>query len=200
MNDVAPEACVFSYGGLERAVLVVDLGRENERNVECPIARWKPEGIFGGVSEDVGSSLAKVCVLSSLSKSEIAIISEGSGTYEVHCVIMIPQQTSGLEVGVVVVLVLARECHILSPAIEGSSGRRAVKVDRVLDSGIVHEPDDGLGALWDNEGRAGRYSVVPYQLSRELVLVYLLLERLDLNLVVPDVIASDWIGDDPSFC
>lgn len=77
--------------------------------------------IFFCIRQDVEARLTEICVLSSV----------------VNSMIVIPQCTGILSIGVVVVLVLARLCGIICPAIKWSPAVRAVQVDTVRQTTCV---------------------------------------------------------------
>ena len=60
-------------------------------------------------------------------------------------------------------------------------------MDRVLSVGIVHKSYDGLGSFRNDDGRPGRFSIVPHKPCRLELGVDLLRERLDLEFLIVDV-------------
>lgn len=72
-----------------------------------------------------------------------------------------------------------------------------MQVNRVLNRGVVDEAYDALSAPWDDDGRTRRYPIVAHKLGRAEVWVHRLSEGLNLHLVVPNVLTSDRVGDDP---
>ena len=75
------------------------------------------------------------------------------------------QRASILAVGVKIVLVLARICRILGPAIEGCATVAAVQVHRVRLRSMVDEPNDCLSSLGHVKGRTRSNTIVADQLS-----------------------------------
>lgn len=112
-----------------------------------------------------------------------------------HCMIMVPQQSRRLLVGIVVIFVLPWVGDIFRPTIERGTRVRSVKMNRVLGSGVVDESDDRLRSARNNQCRSRRDAVVAHQSCRAQVGINRLTERLDLKLVVPDLLVRDWVDD-----
>jgi hypothetical protein len=109
--------------------------------------------------------------------------------------VMIPKESGGLEIGIVVILVTSNWGNIFSPAIKWSSRRRAMQVHRVLAISVIHEADNRLSAFWYDNRRAGGDAVIAHQSSRLQASINLLGERLNFNLVVPYFFVSDRVYD-----
>lgn len=120
-------------------------------------------------------------------------------TYLVNSMVVIPQTAGILQVWVVVVLVFADFCDILSPAIKRRARVRTMEVDRVWVLGIVDEPHDGLSTSGNDERRSRRHAVVANKLCWFQVGVYLFGERFDLNLVIQDVISRYGVRKGPGW-
>jgi hypothetical protein len=67
MDNVAPQTILFVEARIEGAVAVLVFGRLDKGNVELSVARWQTQGVLCRVSHQIRASLAKVCVLRSLS-------------------------------------------------------------------------------------------------------------------------------------
>lgn len=68
-------------------------------------------------------------------------------------------------------------------------------MDRVLVLGVVDEADNGLCSFWYHEGWSRGHAIIPNQGCWPKVWVDGLCKGLELNLVVPDIVARDWILD-----
>lgn len=99
---------------------------------------------------------------------------------------MIPQSSTTLRVGVVVVLVLTWGSGVLRPSIKWRSTIRSVEMDRTLANAFVDEPHDCFPSFLHHEGRAGRDAIIANECCSLFTGVNLLRERLDLDLVVID--------------
>jgi len=132
----------------------------------------------------------------------------------VNSMVVVPQHTAGLGVGVVIVLELSRLCDIFGPAIPGGALRcvsvdsrpgehgkthrvRAVQMHRVGHGRVVDEPHHGLAASLDQECRAGRDAIVSHKVGGGLVGIHLLLKVVDVDLVVVNGLICDRVGDGP---
>lgn len=197
---------------------------QGQDDIVFTVATRKSKVIFGFIVDDVGSDLAIVCVYRSL--DEDSLVSETRGvvvvvTYNPDGVIMIPNCAGILEIGIKVVLVLAGLGQVVCPSVErrtleslahvgyrGWASMRgvgllepyrvtAVQMDGARETAVVCEPDHTLGPLLFPEHRARNHSVVTDEGGRREVGVNLLGEFLDLDLVVPDLVASYGIVDGP---
>lgn len=111
--------------------------------------------------------------------------------------VMVPQETSGLAIGVVIVLVFSWESQVLCPAVEWSTGWRSVKMNRVLTISVVQESHHTFSATGHDDSRTWRATVVANEAGRLKVWKDLLSEWLDFKLIVPDLLASDWVNNFP---
>lgn len=113
--------------------------------------------------------------------------------------VVVPQTTRTLHIGVVIVLEFAGVGDILGPAVKGRAGVRTVEVDRVGILSMVDEPHDALRASGHDERRPGRHAVVADKLCWAQVGVDVFTERFDFNLVVKNVLSRYRIGEGPSY-
>lgn len=105
VNDITVQTgrLAISLGVPETAIGIVTFRSKSKRQIVFAGRKIKP--IFLGIRQDVEASLSVVSVLCSV----------------VDSVVMVPQSTSVLSVGVVVVFVLSWFCSIVGPAIKWGS-------------------------------------------------------------------------------
>lgn len=116
--------------------------------------------------------------------------------------IVVPKCTGILLVRVVVVLVLTRLGYIFRPAIKRGARVGTVEVNRICKFGIVDEANDGLSVFRHDKGRPGRDTIVSNKLgSLWQIWVNLMFKRLDLNLIILNLLPSDRTCNIPEiFC
>lgn len=110
--------------------------------------------------------------------------------------VVVPQQSGILLVGVVIILVLARGCHVFCPAVEWRPRIRSMQMDRVRQCRIVDKSDHRLCSTRNHKRRAWRDSIVADQICNTQIWVDRLGEWLDLHFVVLDVLSRHRIGKD----
>lgn len=103
---------------------------------------------------------------------------------------MVPQETSRLAVGVVIIFILTGEGQVLRPTVERGTRRRSVKMDGAFTIAMINKSDDRLNATGYDDGRARRGSVVADETSRFLARIDLLSEGLDIHLIHPDFLVG----------
>lgn len=112
MYDVAENAgsLAVCFWIPEAAIRIVAFGGKSKGQIE--LVRWKAKSVFLSIRQDVEASLPKVSILGSV----------------IDSMIVVPEGTSILSIGVVVVFILSRIGGIVRPSIERGSTVRAVKV------------------------------------------------------------------------
>ena len=111
-------------------------------------------------------------------------------------VVVVPEQSCVLLVGVVVILEFSGGRHILCPAIEGRPGVGSVQMDRVRGRGIVDKSHHGLRSARNDECRAWGYSVISDQICDTQIRIDRLSEWLDIHFIVLDIPPRDGVGED----
>ncbi|KAL2284812.1 hypothetical protein FJTKL_08641 [Diaporthe vaccinii] len=183
MDDIAPEAVGLTLSGEQCSVSIVLLGRQDKGDVVCAVSRREIQCVLGRISDDVGPSLAEISIF-------------GRCTHIVNCVVVVPEQSGILLVGVVIILVFAGGRHIFCPTVERRPGIRSMQMDRVRDCRVVDESDHRLCSTRNHERRAWRHSIVSDQIRNTQVWVDRLGEWLDVHFVVLDFISRHRIGKD----
>lgn len=112
-------------------------------------------------------------------------------TYEMHGVVVVPEQASRLLIGVVVVLVFARLGDVFCPAVKGSTRVGPMEMDGVLGVGVVDKTDNRLSSPRNDESWSWRHAIVANERSRAKIGVDRLAEGLDLQFIIPNLFASD---------
>lgn len=74
VDHVAPGTLTLICSRLKSAVLVVELGREDQGNIIFAVARRQTESVFSFIGDNVGSSLTKVGIFSRLCGVRTCII------------------------------------------------------------------------------------------------------------------------------
>ena len=116
----------------------------------------------------------------------------------VDSMVVVPQGSGILAVGVVVVLILPRLSSVLCPSIERSSAVRPVQVNRIRPISVVDESYNSFASLRHFEGRAWGDTVVSDESGFPKIRVDLLEERLDFDLIVVDRKSSRRTRECPS--
>lgn len=125
MDYVPVERGGFGCRGEEGAVGVVLFGGEDEGDVINAVAGGEVESVFGRVVKDVGACLAVVGVFCGLWRMLVWDLGMVRGTesraYVVNGMVVIPECSCGLAVGVVVIFVPAGRSDIFCPSVKGGS-------------------------------------------------------------------------------
>jgi hypothetical protein len=108
--------------------------------------------------------------------------------------VVVPECARLLEVGKVVILILARVDEILGPAVPWGTRGRAVKMDSTLSGGLVHETHHGLDAAWHDEGRSRSNAIVADKRGGATSGIHNLAEGFDLDLIVSDLLSRVGVG------
>jgi hypothetical protein len=190
MDNIAEEvgSLAVRFRAPQRAVRVVTLRGQSEWNIVVSL-RQASDSLLLVIMKDVESSLTHIGVLSGV----------------VDSVVVIPERTCVLTVGIVVILVGVGLGGVLGPAVKrrprckkslgfeypNKVGKhqltiRAMKMDRVCTIGVVDEAYDRLCSLAHHEGRTRCHAIITNQSGGTKVRVHLLGERLDVNLIIVD--------------
>lgn len=109
--------------------------------------------------------------------------------------VMVPLETAGLLIRIVVTLILSRLRNILSPTVPRSTAVRAMEVNRILDGALVEETNNAFRSSGDNERGPWGHAIVADHLSGSKVRVDMLRKGPNLNLIVLNVIPIDRVCD-----
>lgn len=103
---------------------------------------------------------------------------------------MIPQETSRLPIGIVIILVLSRHDEVLCPSVKRSTRRRPMQMNGTLSIAMIDEPYNRLGTARYDDRWSGRGAIVPDKTSSLFARIYLVSEGLDVQLIIPDLLVS----------
>jgi hypothetical protein len=103
---------------------------------------------------------------------------------------MIPKHSSRLSIGVVVVLVLPGHDKVLCPSIKGSTRWRSVEMDGAFTVAMIDESHNSLDTTRYHDGRSWRSAIVTNKTSWCLPGIDLLGVRLDVQLVIPNLLVG----------
>lgn len=112
-------------------------------------------------------------------------------------VIVVPQHSTALTIGIVVVLVLANLDEILCPTIERSTRWRTMQMNGTVAIPVVDKANDALYTTGHDDGWSGACAIVADKTTWRLSRVNLLVVWLDVKLMVPDLLVGDRIDDLP---
>lgn len=112
-------------------------------------------------------------------------------------VIVVPQHSTTLAIGIVVVLILANLNEIFCPTIERGTRRGTVQMNGTFTISVIDKANDALYASGHDDGWSGTSAIVTDQASWGLAGIHLLSVWLDIELMVPDLLVSDRIENLP---